>query len=291
MRFFLPLSIATILPLSGLYGAGADAATIQACAKANGTWRMSTTRRACQRNEIPISINTEGVRGSIGPQGPQGPTGAMGPQGPVGPRGQQGFKGDTGPQGPIGATGPQGPTGPQGSMGPKGESGLAGAGNPKIADSSTTPVGGQELGYLADPTVLTVFVPLINATVRFETDSESQYFGQVLALRPETTTYYDNDNCQGTPTLAPVQYLYTQIVFDPSDSKHYRVAAKNVEPRRASRLGQRQVVDPATSAVSTQVGCVSVPSARVAPPPTYDRLGEVTLPFRTPITFPLRIME
>jgi len=77
----------------------ADAGTIFACVKKNGSARLSTKTLTCKKGESKLSWNTEGKSGSSGPNGPAGVTGAAGPKGVTG---ATGAKGATGPEGPEG---------------------------------------------------------------------------------------------------------------------------------------------------------------------------------------------
>jgi len=84
----------------------ADAGTIFACVKKNGSARLSTKTLKCKKGESKLSWSTEGKNGSSGTNGPAGVTGATGPKG---------VTGATGPTGAKGATGKEGPEGPQGT--------------------------------------------------------------------------------------------------------------------------------------------------------------------------------
>jgi hypothetical protein len=103
----------------------ADAGTIFACLKKNGSARLSTKTLTCKKGESKLSWNTEGKSGSSGTNGPAGVTGAAGPKGVTGATGPTGAKGATGPEGPEGpeGTGATGPTGAKGATGPEGSGG------------------------------------------------------------------------------------------------------------------------------------------------------------------------
>ena len=77
----------------------ADAGTIFACVKKNGSARLSTKTLKCKKGESKLSWSTEGKNGSSGTNGPAGVTGATGPKGVTGATGPTGAKGATGPEG------------------------------------------------------------------------------------------------------------------------------------------------------------------------------------------------
>lgn len=125
-----------------------------------GTYLLKVSRGngATQRDEIDVTVGSNGPQGPQGDPGPPGPPGPQGEPGPVGPQGPAGPQGQTGPQGPAGpqgATGPQGPqgetgaagatgaTGPQGPAGPSGPQGATGAAGPQGATGPQGPVGPQ----------------------------------------------------------------------------------------------------------------------------------------------------
>jgi hypothetical protein len=93
------------LIIVGFPGVG-DAATIYGCyGKILGVVRIVSGPNQCDRLEIPISWNSEGLPGLPGVAGAQGPAGTQGAPGPQGPAGS------VGPMGPAGPAGPQGPAG------------------------------------------------------------------------------------------------------------------------------------------------------------------------------------
>ncbi len=63
----------------------ANAATIYACVKKNGTARFVTKKAKCKKKESKLSWNSEGPAGKNGLNGANGKDGAQGKEGPAGP--------------------------------------------------------------------------------------------------------------------------------------------------------------------------------------------------------------
>jgi hypothetical protein len=209
-------------------------------------------------------------------------TGAQGLPGAQGLIGAQGLPGQQGPQGAKGDTGPQGPRGDKGDRGEKGETGAGAAGNPKVVDASNTVIG-----YLADPTVVTIFVPSVKLTARIETSSTHSNYGNVALARDNSNTdpiypqayggKTDSTTCAGDPqAYYSVQYSYAQIVR--KDGKHYVAKARDLPPVTIYLQWWNSSTNP-----PTRVGCNEVPNVRVAKTVaetyTLEELVQGNLPF------------
>jgi hypothetical protein len=105
----------------------ADAATIEACQKKNGTIRIVTKNERCKKNETRLSWNTSGTTGATGPTGPAGSNGTNGSNG-SGSTSGSGVNGSNGATGMTGATGPTGPAGSNGTNGSNGSGSTSGSG-------------------------------------------------------------------------------------------------------------------------------------------------------------------
>jgi hypothetical protein len=125
-------------------GAPAQASTLYACVKKDGTARILTKRPQCKHGETKLSWNITGREGPAGKEGKEGRTGGAGVTGATGPPGPEGKEGKTGPTGPAGGGtggGATGPTGPEGKQGPTGPTGPAGGGTGGGATGATGPTG------------------------------------------------------------------------------------------------------------------------------------------------------
>jgi hypothetical protein len=242
----------------------AEAANPVVCVKRNGAMRLAPPTNTCKRRERAIQLleNT-----------PEGLAGAAGLQGP---------KGDPGPQG---------------LQGLRGEAGNAGSGNPKVFDNN-----GISIGYLADPTVLTVYVPSVELTARIEADPTSPNYGNVALVKEDTTRLYTGrtnaQTCAGAE-IYPVQYQYAQIVRQ-TDARHYLAKAKTgISPSTVYAQGFNMSTNPPTPE------CREVNNVIAAPKPTYV-LTEIPQgnspnpdkgllpsgpPFTAPVAFPVRTQQ
>jgi hypothetical protein len=173
----------------------------------------------------------------------------------------------TGSQGVTNLQGLQGPVGPTGPMGPAGPPGKSGDPDVRVYDAN-----GQFLGFLADPTVLTVYVPELKATAPLINKPENPDYGNVVGLFE--TQYFSAAGCNGA-SYYPARYTHPEIVR--KDGKFYIATAPG-----ASRI-------PVASWRGTAGAACVTPN----PAPEYwavseYQLIEVTLPFTTPVAFPLR---
>lgn len=86
----LLLSVGALLLGAFVAAPQANAATIYACVKKNGTARFVSKKVKCKKSESKLSWNTEGPAGKNGVNGANGATGAagaIGKEGPAGPNG------------------------------------------------------------------------------------------------------------------------------------------------------------------------------------------------------------
>ncbi len=147
-RVFTPAAVAALLLATIAAAAPAEASTLYACIKKDGTARILTKKPRCKHGETNLSWNTTGPRGQNGASGVNGVSGKEGPAGKEGKEGAIGGKGvtgATGPTGPSGGTsGGAGATGPTGPIGEKGATGPAGGGTGGSGTTGATGATGAE---------------------------------------------------------------------------------------------------------------------------------------------------
>ena len=77
--------------------------TIYLCVNTNnGQLRVANSSKDCKKNEVPVALNLQLLKGDKGDPGPAGPQGPQGIQGPQGERGATGATGAEGSQGEPG---------------------------------------------------------------------------------------------------------------------------------------------------------------------------------------------
>jgi hypothetical protein len=203
-----------------LLGQQAEAATISACAKPNGMWRMATAKKPCKKKEVAVQLNS-GTEASS-------------------------------------------------------------AGSIKVYDHNN-----QLLGYLANPSDFTVYIPSLQAITLIDNSPSSSTYGQILPPIDEQTSlavprYFTDGACTAGPYFLP-KYPYPVVV---KTNGEYRIV-KDKPGLPKITIKSAQVLDQTGKALT----CKSLFAAQevpAAPAPTYDLSEPVPLPFAPPVAFPLR---
>jgi hypothetical protein len=182
----------------------------------------------------------------------------------------------------LNSEGVVGPAGPKGDRGATGEPGYV-----KVYDNN-----GQYLGYLADPTIFTVYLPSLQVTAAIDVDPTSATYGKVVPLKedtpdnPEITPqYFTAANCDRKISKTYYAPRYQQKRLVSKDGRYYIASTKTTISQVT--VASMITINPATQ----QIGCanISPPQAYwVGESPTYELSSEVPKPFDTPVAFPLR---
>lgn len=178
----------------------------------------------------------------------------------------------SGPAGSPGQVGPQGPAGQPGPMGEAGEGGSV-----RVFDNDS-----QFLGFLMSQ-YGDVYVPSLKAIAGIDLDnsSNSAKYGDIVEANLEGSMHYGTPDCTGSGYFWP-KFMETGRIIK-KEGKYY--VAKGRPPVRLLPMSHLyQSADPHTPSF-----CDTTPwDKEVWVTPGFD-YTEVTLPFRVPVAFPLRM--